>query len=84
MFGAETMPRVATVAGLVFAKLGRVPRVGDSVRLGNVKIRVERVEGRVAERVSVCIDATPATTPSPIPTPSPAPASSAGTTGGGS
>jgi len=56
MFGGEAIPRVATVAGLVFAKLGRVPRAGDSVQIGNVYLRVESMVGRVADRVTVSID----------------------------
>jgi putative hemolysin len=38
-------PRVATLGGLVVAMLGRVPRPGDQVQLGNVQVVVERVEG---------------------------------------
>lgn len=32
--------RVSTVAGLIFTKLGRVPRVGDSVTVGNLRLEV--------------------------------------------
>lgn len=53
MFNLEADPRVSTVAGLVFARLGRVPVVGDRVRLGNVQIEVLAVAGRVAETVQL-------------------------------
>ena len=46
--------RVSTVGGLFFARLGRLARAGDVVRLGNVRLVAERVEdGRVA---SVVVD----------------------------
>lgn len=51
MFKLEADPRVSTVAGLIFARLGRVPAVGDRVRLGNVQMEVQAVSGRVAQRV---------------------------------
>ncbi|MXX32912.1 MAG: HlyC/CorC family transporter [Chloroflexi bacterium] len=35
-----------TVAGLVFDRLGRIPEVGDEVRLGNITVVVERMNGR--------------------------------------
>lgn len=60
MFKMEDQSRVSTVAGLVFAKLGRVPRVGDVVRLGNVRLEVARVDGRVAEEVLLSLIETPA------------------------
>ena len=44
--------RVSTVGGLFFARLGRLARAGDVVRLGNVRLVAERVEeGRVASAV---------------------------------
>ena len=46
-----------TVAGLVFDRLGRIPKVGDEVRLGALSVFVERMNGR---RV-VQMRATPAT-----------------------
>lgn len=51
--GAGSHSRVSTVAGLILAELGRVPRVGDSVKLGNVELSVESIDGRVVERVGV-------------------------------
>jgi putative hemolysin len=47
--------RVSTVGGLIFSRLGRVPRAGDGVRIGNVALRVEAMNGRVIERVSVSV-----------------------------
>ncbi len=35
-----------TVAGLVFDRLGRIPEVGDEVRLGTLSVFVERMNGR--------------------------------------
>ena len=35
-----------TVAGLVFDRLGRIPEVGDEVRLGTLRVVVERMNGR--------------------------------------
>lgn len=36
--------QVATLGGLIFARLGRVPSPGDVVEIGNVRIEVDRVE----------------------------------------
>lgn len=46
---------VSTVAGLVLTRLGRVPRVGDSVTIGNVRLVVDAMRGRNIERVRVSI-----------------------------
>jgi Mg2+/Co2+ transporter CorC len=56
MFGLEPDPRVTSVAGFVMAQLGRVPRVGDSVTLGNMRVRVQQMDGRMVERVVVSVD----------------------------
>ncbi|HOB76479.1 MAG TPA: hemolysin family protein [Phycisphaerae bacterium] len=42
---------VTTVAGLVLARLGRIPSVGDKVRLGNLELTVESMRGRRIDRV---------------------------------
>lgn len=42
---------VTTVAGLVLARLGRVPVAGDKVRLGNLELTVESMRGRRIDRV---------------------------------
>ncbi|HYF13865.1 MAG TPA: hemolysin family protein [Phycisphaerales bacterium] len=48
--------QVTTVGGLLIARLGRLPRVGDEVRLGNVRMRVEALRGRTVETVTVAVD----------------------------
>lgn len=35
-----------TVGGLVFGILGRTPKVGDSVQIGNITLKIELVDGR--------------------------------------
>jgi CBS domain containing-hemolysin-like protein len=35
---------VSTLGGLIMSRLGRTPVVGDSVRLGNVRVDVEQVD----------------------------------------
>ena len=40
-----------TVAGLVVARLARLPAVGDAVRVGDVRLVVERLDGRRVDRV---------------------------------
>lgn len=47
--------RVSTVAGLVLSRLGRVPREGDVVEVGNVTLRVAAMNGRNIERVRVSL-----------------------------
>jgi len=44
---------IDTVGGLVVAKLGRVPRAGDSVRIRNLDLTVESVSKRRIERILV-------------------------------
>ncbi|HUU84099.1 MAG TPA: hemolysin family protein [Phycisphaerae bacterium] len=44
-------PRFQTVAGLVLARLGRLPREGDSVRIHNLTLTVERLAGRRIDRI---------------------------------
>lgn len=55
MFGLRVDSRVVTVAGLVQAMLGRLPRPGDAVELGNVRLQVGAVRGRVVERLTVSL-----------------------------
>ncbi len=45
--------RVSTIAGLVLARLGRVPSEGDAVHIGAYEIMVETMRGRAIERVRV-------------------------------
>lgn len=61
--GRPVERRVSTVAGLVLLALGRVPRVGDLVRLGNVTLRVESMRGRTIERVLISVEGPPAPVP---------------------
>ncbi len=42
----DQLPGVSTLAGLVMAKLGRMPHVGDTTQLGNVAIEVLSMSGR--------------------------------------
>lgn len=42
---------VSTVGGLILAQLGRVPRAGDLVRVGDVELQVEQVARRRVRRV---------------------------------
>lgn len=71
LFGSKALERggarTTTVAGFIVAALGRLPKVHDEVRLGNVLLRVEAVERRSVQRVSVSLsDATaPAGAPRP-------------------
>ncbi|MBI1375593.1 MAG: DUF21 domain-containing protein [Phycisphaera sp.] len=45
-FAAESIPpRVSTVAGLIMALLGRVPNEGDTVRIANLEMQIERMDG---------------------------------------
>jgi CBS domain containing-hemolysin-like protein len=50
---------VHTIGGLVLAELERRPKVGDTVTLGDVILRVEEVEGLTVRRVSVRFDPSP-------------------------
>ncbi len=54
---ASDAARVATVGGLIMARLGRVPKAGDCVSVGGVKLRVEAMDGTFIERVHVSIEA---------------------------
>jgi putative hemolysin len=47
--------RVTTVGGVIIAKLGRLPRVGDECQLGDLKLRVETMDGRMVDRVLVTL-----------------------------
>jgi CBS domain containing-hemolysin-like protein len=48
--GATT---AATVGGLVYAKLGRIPKPGDGVRIGHLQLTVEAMRGPRVERVRI-------------------------------
>lgn len=49
----EIEPGIDTVGGLIVAKLGRSPRVGDVVRVWNLALTVESVRHHRADRVRV-------------------------------
>lgn len=62
LVGGAVEARVSTVGGLIFAKLGRVPRVGDSVTVGNLRLEVLSLVpgerggvGRVVESAAVSL-----------------------------
>jgi len=42
-----------TIGGLVFGLLGREPKVGDSIQLGNVSFAVEELEGKRIKSVKL-------------------------------
>ena len=46
-------PMVSTVAGLVMAQLGRLPKQGETIRVGNLKMTVESLEGRRIQSVRI-------------------------------
>ena len=47
-----------TVAGAIMATLGRLPRTGDAVELGGIRLKVTRMDGRRVSRVRVTVLAT--------------------------
>ncbi|MEX1016673.1 MAG: hemolysin family protein [Phycisphaeraceae bacterium] len=51
--GMSALDAVSTVGGLVMARLGRVPKVGDRTSVGNVQITVERMAGRRVDSVLI-------------------------------
>jgi CBS domain containing-hemolysin-like protein len=54
---------VNTVGGLVFAELGRKPKVGDEVGLGTLTFRVKEMQGLTIRQVSVRYEPDPETSP---------------------
>jgi CBS domain containing-hemolysin-like protein len=46
-----TGTKVQTVAGLILARLGRLPQEGESVRFANLTLTVERLAGRRIDRI---------------------------------
>lgn len=48
--------RVATVGGLIMAKLGGVPKPGATVSVGGVRLRVDSMDGTLVERVEVSLE----------------------------
>ena len=59
-FGADTtVPRISTVAGLVTALLGKIPKTGDVVHLKNLKFTVERVRKHRIESIILKLEPSP-------------------------
>jgi putative hemolysin len=54
-------PHYDTIAGYMLGRLGRMARVGDSVAIGEVRLRVESMDGLRIARLSLL----PATPPPP-------------------
>ena len=48
-----SLPNSQTVGGLVFNTLGRVPELGETLRINNVELRVEQLEGIRVQKVRV-------------------------------
>ncbi|HSA27890.1 MAG TPA: hemolysin family protein [Phycisphaerae bacterium] len=59
--------RVSTLGGLILAKLGRLPAVGDQLRLGNVLMTVELLRGRRVEWIRLELAADAAATVGDLP-----------------
>lgn len=58
--GIVPLEDISTVGGLVMAMLGRVPQVGDEVRLGEIVLRVEKTDQHRPETVLVQMASTTA------------------------
>ncbi|MCH8054111.1 MAG: HlyC/CorC family transporter [Planctomycetes bacterium] len=48
--------RILTLGGLVTAKLGRLPREGDQLHIGEARLTVEQMKGKRVQRVRVELD----------------------------
>jgi CBS domain containing-hemolysin-like protein len=46
-----------TISGLIMDRLGRIPRVGDSVKIGSIRLEVASVARRSAKEVHVTLPA---------------------------
>lgn len=56
-FGFDRIDRhIDTVGGLVLARLGRMPRVGDEVGIGNLTLTVEKVRRHRLEQILIRCD----------------------------
>ena len=56
-FGIDTQEmQLATIGGLVTALLDKIPRVGDSAYLQNLKFTVEKMSGRRVEAVVLSLE----------------------------
>ncbi len=61
----KTEESVTTLAGLLLSRLGRVPQVGDQVRIGNLNLTVESLTGRRIEWIGLELLDDPQGTASP-------------------
>jgi putative hemolysin len=52
----ERTDTVGTVSGWLAAHLGRLPRVGDEVKVAGGTVKVERVANHRADRIRVVVD----------------------------
>ena len=60
VFGlAPTETRISTIAGLVTAALGKIPKSGDVARLKNLKFTVERMRKHRIETLILTLEPTP-------------------------
>ncbi len=50
---ADSLPRSATVGGIVLERLGRLAQEGDEVIIGPARLRVARVTGRRIDEIEV-------------------------------
>ena len=53
--GRNASRRAATLGGVIYAELGRLPRPGDAVRLPNVRLTVETMHGPRVGRVRISL-----------------------------
>jgi len=54
-FGHSAPVRASTVGGLIVATLGRLPREGDAVTIGPIRMRVESVDGGAVRSALVSV-----------------------------
>ena len=52
---ADSLPRSATIGGVVLDRLGRLAEVGDEVEVGRARLRVSGVEGRRIDELLVTL-----------------------------
>ncbi|WP_420594463.1 hemolysin family protein [Deinococcus sp.] len=56
-----------TISGLIWAEMGRLPLIGDEVRVGELVLRVDSLERRAVRRVSFELDVPPPPEAAPAP-----------------
>jgi putative hemolysin len=65
--GAPRLRPVSTLGGLIMATLGRLPREGDHLNVGNVSMRVESMHGRRIDWVRLQLNGSDDNTPNGLP-----------------